>query len=210
MTAAEIGSASRAATSLPDTHGDRVHACTVRPAPQREPRFDDELAVRRLSLVPPVVPELPFPAPLLAANRRPLTLVPSRSLTADAPGAPDQQGRPTPARRAPRDHVDAPDPTRFGRQFAQGLVEVLSGRRPAGQLTRHVSPAVQRGLGRSGAGHQLRSAVAPTVHSLHLSEPAHGVCEMSAIVAVGPRYRAVAARLEWKVDHWLCTALQVG
>ena len=87
---------------------------------------------------------------------------------------------------------------------------MLSGRRPIVQLTRHVSPAVRRGLGRAGAGQQLQSAVAPVLHSLHLSEPADGVCEMSAIVEVGPRYRAVAARLEWKFDHWLCTALQVG
>jgi Family of unknown function (DUF6459) len=90
------------------------------------------------------------------------------------------------------------------------VLEVLSGRRPMVQLTRHVSPAVQRGLARAGGSQPLKSPTAPTLHSLHLSEPAAGVCEMSAIVVVGARYRAVAARLEWRIDHWRCTALQVG
>jgi hypothetical protein len=73
-----------------------------------------------------------------------------------------------------------------------------------------VSPAVQRGLTRAGSSQPLKSPTAPTLHSLHLSEPAAGVCEMSAIVVVGVRYRALAARLEWQIDHWRCTALQIG
>ena len=176
----------------------------MRAAPQREPQFDDEIPSRRLTLVhsvPQDLPaELPFPVPvpIHAPTRRRLALV---------PGAKDDRGAAGPD---VADRSGPPDPARFGRQFAQGLIEVLSGRRPAVQLTRHVSPAVQRGLNRSGAGHQLRGAVAPVLHSIHLSEPADGVCELSAIVAVGPRYRALAARLEWKLDHWLCTALQVG
>ena len=186
-------------------------ACTVRMAPQREPQFDDELPTRRLSLVHPV-PELPFPAaiPPAGPNRRRLTLapLPMDSLPATSDAGANRRPPSTGVQRAGRD--GGPDPTRFGYQFAQGVIEVLSGRRPIVQLTRHVSPAVQRGLGRAGAGQQLRSAISPVLHSLHLSEPADGVCEMSAIIAVGPRYRAVAARLEWKLDHWLCTALQVG
>lgn len=182
-------------------------ACSVRTAPQREPHFDDELPVRHLSLVH-AAPELPFPQPHtpVATVRRRLTLAPLPAVTPS--GNSSRRPRSTGSGRTER--FGAPDPTRFGRQFAQGVVEALSGRRPLVQLTRHVSPAVQRGLGRGDAGQKLRSAIAPVLHSVHLSEPADGVCEMSVIVAVGPRYRAVAARLEWRLDHWLCTALQVG
>jgi hypothetical protein len=199
-------------------------ACTVRPAPGREPSFDDEPR-RHLHLIPAVVsPQLPFPhtpaAPSGPGPARRLTVVP------DLPQPTVAVTDPVPSPASTSSVVSAlpsaawtplapgtpgrPDPSRFSRQFAQGVVEVLSGRRPMVQLARHVSPAVQRGLTRAGGSQPLKSPTAPTLHSLHLSEPAAGVCELSAIVVVGVRYRALAARLEWKIDHWRCTALQIG
>jgi hypothetical protein len=41
-------------------------------------------------------------------------------------------------------------------------------------------------------------------------EPADGVAELSAVVQVGPRYRAVAARLEGRNGRWRCVRLQLG
>ena len=156
--------------------------------------------VRRLTVVPDLSERV------AAGSAPPLTPLPAESPASSSVESPGSSAVPAPVSAIQR----RPDPSRFSRQFAQGVVEVLSGRRPMVQLTRHVSPAVQRGLARAGGGHPLESANAPTLHSLHLSEPAAGVCEMSAIVVVGVRYRALAARLEWKIDHWRCTALQVG
>ncbi len=235
-----------------------VTRCSVRPAPEREPWFDDEPRARHLHLIQAVAtPQLPFPQPVSARASTPfpspgqpesvrrLTVVPDFCESAGAgpassvapplvaavapPFAPAAgpiaapTAAPTaaaalrsPVRSPSRLTSPAPgtqhrpDPSRFSRQFAQGVIEVLSGRRPMGQLTRHVSPAVQRGLTRAGGNHPLESRQTPTLHSLHLSEPAAGVCEMSAIVVVGVRYRALAARLEWTIDHWRCTALQIG
>lgn len=211
-----------------------VTRCSVRPAPEREPWFDDEPRARHLHLIQAVAtPQLPFPQPVSARASTPfpspgqpesvrrLTVVPDFCESAGAGPASSVAPTAAAALRSPvrspsrltspaTGTQHRPDPSRFSRQFAQGVIEVLSGRRPMGQLTRHVSPAVQRGLTRAGGNHPLESRQTPTLHSLHLSEPAAGVCEMSAIVVVGVRYRALAARLEWKIDHWRCTALQIG
>lgn len=188
--------------------------CSVRPAPDREPAFDDEPPARHLYLIQGLAaPQLPFPTPRgpapfapAPARRRPLRVVPDLT-ESPAGGLVGPVGVHSPAAARGR---QVPDPARFSRQFAQGVVEVLSGRRPTVQLVRHVSPAVQRGLARAGGRQPLQSPTAPVLHSLHLSEPAAGVCEMSAVVVIGVRYRALAARLEWTIDHWRCTALQVG
>lgn len=197
--------------------------CWVRPAPEREPAFDDQPPARHLHLIrAAAAPQLPFPTPspspsgpspasspgsrgAVTPGRPRLTVVPDLNQAHVDLVAPLAPGEPASARNRNR-----PDPGRFSRQFAQGVVEVLSGRRPTAQLVRHVSPAVQRGLARAGGSQPLKNPTAPTLHSLHLSEPDEGVCEMSAVVVVGARYRALAARLEWSIDHWRCTALQVG
>lgn len=214
-TAELVEAGERAARTPPAGSASTIHAgqgplparaaeaatCSVRPAPQREPGFDDEPPARHLSLVrTATAPQLPFPTPRPdPAPIRRLSLVPDPPEDdAVATQHPPSAGR------------LRPDPARFSRQFAQGVLEVLSGRRPMVQLARHVSPAVQRGLIRAGDNQALRSPNAPVLHSLHLSEPAEGVCEMSATIVVGTRYRALAARLEWKMDHWRCTALQMG
>jgi Family of unknown function (DUF6459) len=203
--------------------------CSVRAAPVREPSFEDEPRPRHLYLIQTAaMPQLPFPLPRTAPASTPdptpwrasepirrLSVVPDLAAPVVATGPALSpvlpQDRPAPKPLAPLPaSAYRPDPSRFSRQFAQGLLEVLSGHRPMVQLSRHVSPAVQRGLTRAGGHHPLESPNKPTLHSLHVSEPAAGVCEMSAIVVVGVRYRAMAARLEWRIDHWRCTALQIG
>jgi hypothetical protein len=203
--------------------------CSVRAAPEREPSFEDEPRPRHLYLIQTAaMPQLPFPPPRTASASTPdptsgrateptrrLTVVPDLAepvvATGPALSPVRSQDRPPQTPLAPPPAMAyRPDPSRFSRQFAQWVLEVLSGHRPMVQLSRHVSPAVQRGLTRAGGHHPLESPTKPTLHSLHVSEPAAGVCEMSAIVVVGVRYRAMAARLEWKIDHWRCTALQIG
>lgn len=110
-----------------------------------------------------------------------------------------------------------PEPTPWAGRLVQGLLEVLSGVRPASQFVRwtttEVYDSVQRRVTQASAearaGGRARR-LAEVVRSVHVSEPADGVAEICAIVAQGPRCRAVAMRLEGVDGRWQCTALQIG
>jgi Family of unknown function (DUF6459) len=161
----------------------------IRPAPRREPLFDDEIEGRpRLRLVDSEMqPRLPFADLIPVPERRPVARAPRR--------------RPTP-----------PAAGRFGHTLVQGIVEVLNGLRPATQLNGHLSPAIQAALQR-GATELARfrgAGRAPTVRSVHVSAPADGTAEISAVVDVGGRCRAIAARIELRHGRWRCVALQLG
>lgn len=166
---------------------------TVRPAPRREPPFDDEPPHRHLSVVGPYDQPLPFDAP--------------------SPRRLNELRDPFAAR--PTGRGELPDPESFGRRLLVGALEVLAGRRSAQQLTGHLSPAVYSGLvadldraGRPGRAHPWRAP--SSLRSLRISEPADGVAELSAVIQVGPRCRAIAARLEGLDGRWRCVRLQLG
>jgi hypothetical protein len=174
---------------------------TVRPAPRREPPFDDELppppdgTVRSLRLAGPVDPPLPFeqwpPAEVSAspASRRRAWIAP-----------------------APPDRGDLPDPGSAARRLLVALLEVRAGQRPLRQLGAYLSPAVLLGLqtelarvpGPAGNG---RSAV---LKSVHVCEPADAIAEISAVICSGSRHRAIAARLEGSGGRWRCVRMQLG
>ncbi|MDQ2751300.1 MAG: Rv3235 family protein [Actinomycetota bacterium] len=164
-----------------------VRILTVRPAPRREPPFDDEIAPRRLYAVGPLDQQLPFES---AARR-------------DRPMAP-----PTVLR------TDLPDPALWGRRLLIGIIETAAGRRPLQQLAALLSPSVAHGLGadfeRAAQRRRPHWTHAATVRSVRACEPAEGVAELCATVQVGPRVRAVAMRLEAHQNRWRCTRLQLG
>ncbi len=112
--------------------------------------------------------------------------------------------------------------------FAQAVVEVVGGDRPASQLVRWTTRSVYEDLtrraqlvARAGA-HQPGLArvqpVRPQVLSVHTCFPCRDVLESSVHVRYGHRSRAVAARFERRApagaagartgERWLCTALQ--
>lgn len=187
---------SRHAPGLPSHRSARSASVeALRTAPRREPVFDDELAPSALGPIAGEEAMLPFGAGLAAPS--PHRLFGSR--LDDFAVRPSGRG-------------ELPDPFRFGRTFVQALLEVLSGRRPVGQLGGHTSPGVQAGLTRDQArGSRLDpSGRTPALHSLRISEPADGVAEWCAIVQLGPRFRAMAGRLEGLDGRWRCTRLQVG
>lgn len=105
-----------------------------------------------------------------------------------------------------------PDPVRATAQVAQGIVDVLSGLRPIGQLNQYTSDEVRellrsrqkvRAIDRRG--HRL-----PKVVSIRVTTPHASVIEASAIVGGAPRARALALRLEGLDGRWQCTALEMG
>jgi hypothetical protein len=157
----------------------------IRPAPRREPPFDDE----RDDDATPYAPfdrALPFePA------ARPRVWLPP----------------------APRPSA-LPDPVPWTRRLLIGMVEAAGGRRPAQQLAALLSPSVHRGLcgdferGRqTGTPHWLHRA---TVRSVRGTEPSEGVAELCATVEACGRVRAIALRLEEQHGRWRCTRLQLG
>jgi hypothetical protein len=160
------------------------------PAPDREPPFDDEIPPGRLRLVSSWDRQLPFedaPGPALAAA--------ARTSSSGPVGA-----------------AALPDPDQWGRRFLIALLETAAGRRPINQLSRHTTLAVLTGLRSDPAAiarlaPQRRPGSVRTVRS---SRPAFSVAEFSAVIQVGPRYRAVAARFESYNDSWRCVRLQIG
>lgn len=171
-----------AALSLAPLGAPRV---VIRPAPRREPPFDDELREPR-ALVGPHDRRLPF-----------------------APAATPRAWLPSPARPS-----DLPDPSSWAQRLLIGMIETAAGRRPLHQLGAMLSPSVTRGLGADfdraaglGTPHWLHRA---SVRSVRASEPAEGIAELSATVEVGHRVRALALRLEAHHGRWRCTRLQLG
>ena len=161
---------------------------TVRPAPRREPPFDDELPERHLRLVGPCDRQLPF-----APSRRRLT--DKHDLFAVRP-----TGR-----------GELPDPAWLGRRLLIAVLESAGGRRSPRQLAPYLSQAVFNGLVADLERPERRGwAAAAVLRSVRVCEPADGVAELSAVVQTGRRFRAVAARLEGLDGRWRCVRLQLG
>jgi hypothetical protein len=175
------------ALAVAPTPADSRHATvvTVRPAPRREPPFDDELRAE--------------PMPIGARDQR----LPFETVRRAASTLPP-----------PRTATDLPDPVLWGRRLLIGIIETAGGRRPLQQLGALLSPGVATGLGahferaaQRNTRHWTHEAV---VRSVRGTEPAHGVAEVCATVEAGTRVRAVALRLEAHEGRWRCTRLQLG
>ncbi|HYB14957.1 MAG TPA: Rv3235 family protein [Streptosporangiaceae bacterium] len=105
-------------------------------------------------------------------------------------------------------------------QFAQVIVEIMAGLRPPKQIigltTDHAREQARR------LAPLLASDRRPGIRRILTSRPTARVVEMTVIVSVGPRSRALAMRLEHiaarpatpgrpaRPDRWLCTAIEAG
>ncbi len=166
----------------------------VKSAPPREPLFDDEIA-GDLALVGPLDRPLPFDAIDLSAPS-------ALRLRADTDSFAAQ----------PTSRRDLPEVNAFARRLVIGIIEAVTGRRSAAQLSPFTGPRVQAGLARD-AGKITRLGTArrrATLHSVHISEPADGIAEVAAIVRLGDRFMAIALRLEGLDGRWRCVRLQIG
>ena len=160
-------------------------AVFVRPAPRREPPFDDELAEAGVVAAGRYDRQLPFPEPAL---RAPLRFA---------------------ARRG-----DLPDPVPWARRMMVGVVEAAAGRRPIQQLVGMLSPSILVALREEFLGAQRRRGrhwlTAATVRTVTGCEPAPGVAELCATLRTPTRTRAVALRAELHHGAWRCVRLQIG
>jgi hypothetical protein len=161
---------------------------TLRPAPRREPPFDDERDPTEVA--GPHDRRLPF----------------------DTRQAPEGL-RPTTRAMSPL-RATLPDPSGWGRRLLLGIIETAGGKRPLHQLAPLLSQRVARGISADfersahlGNRHWTHSAIVRTVRA---SEPADGVAELSATLRAGPRVRAIAMRLEVRNGRWCCTRLILG
>jgi hypothetical protein len=157
----------------------------IRPAPRREPPFDDEL---------------PESVPRYGRHDRtlPFERVPARTIAwLPCPVPPS----------------GLPDPAPWARRLLVGMIETAAGRRPLHQLNALLSPSVGHGLGaefdraaQQGTPHWLHRA---NIRSVRVTQPTDGVTELCATLDVGRRVRAVAMRLEEHRGRWRCTRLQL-
>lgn len=166
------------------TRGRPARSSALRPAPRREPPFDDEVHGVPLHAVGRYDRPLPFGRPDEAA---------------EAPA-------PLPC--------TLPDPAGWGRRLLIGIIETAGGHRPLPQLAALLSPSVALGLGadleRANERRTPHWTHAATVRTVHASSPSDGVAELSATLQAGRRVRAIAMRLEARHGRWCCTRLQLG
>lgn len=100
-------------------------------------------------------------------------------------------------------------------RFLQAVVEVLSSDRPLTQLIRWTDQTVYAEIAHRRQRVSLRSARTPRsgrphVATVRICHPTAETAEVSARVTTGGRSRAIAARLDFRRDRWLCTAIQFG
>lgn len=189
-----VGTPGNEQSGEPTVDGVVARRIVVRPAPRREPPFDDELPARHLALVGPHDRQLPFEDATPAPS-------PLRLLT------PPDQFAFQPTGRAQLPAIES-----FTRRFIVALIEVAGGRRSPMQLSTQTSAQVHSGLMRDrGPLSRLGTPSRPArIHSVHVCEPADGVAEVAVILALGGRFRAMALRLEGLDGRWRCTRLQIG
>lgn len=106
----------------------------------------------------------------------------------------------------------------WAHRFAQAVVEIVGGDRPASQLVRWTSTDVYLDLRRRALlvaqagghrpGERRVQPVRPRVHSVHACFVTPGIVESSVHVRYADRSRALAARFERRRDLWVCTALE--
>ncbi|WP_432506041.1 Rv3235 family protein [Kineococcus arenarius] len=121
-------------------------------------------------------------------------------------------------RRHPRSPapVDLPEVGGWTRGYLVVLLEVLSGHRPPQQLLRWSAADVYTDVQRRAVlAARLRGGAAgagprPQVLRVLPCGLGDGAVEVSAVVRVGERVRALALRVERRHERWRVTALEVG
>jgi hypothetical protein len=112
-----------------------------------------------------------------------------------------------------------PDLAGVAETITQLIVEVLTGVRPAHQLSRRATASVCADVGVPAPQRPARldpraartgrwPSARPRVVSCRVQEPAPGTAEVSATVLMAGRFHAIAMRLEPFRGRWLCCAIE--
>ena len=156
------------------------------PAPGRKP-LPDAVAIH-LVVVPDSAPGYDGQTPAAARRRQPAASGGasnvSRAIAAVADATRGSAGRPGQGQFAGH----------WPSHFAQVLAETLAGSRPPGQLGPWTTQQTRRRI--SQLGPLLSTAHQPRVKRVIVTSPAGGVLEMTVIVGLGTRVRALAVRME--------------
>jgi hypothetical protein len=178
----------------------------LRAAPALEPPYDDDTpppaavgAPAALRVIPGLsgVTELPF-----ERIRGRLQLA-GRRISDDDPFFAPQ---PTP-------RTALTDPAQHGARILRAVFEILGRRRPLNQLLPWTSEDVYEEV-TAWVYRAMRADPSPpsppdSVRSVRVSEPADGVAELTAVVHLQGRVRAVVLRLEGVDGRWRCTLLRL-
>ena len=110
-----------------------------------------------------------------------------------------------------------PDARQWVAQLARAVSEVMTGERPAAQLTRwltrdqlvRVSTRATAIAGHPSARAQRGKSRARTVRAVRVCPVAPGVIEASAVLVGGDRAQAIALRIEAVAGRWLATVVDL-
>jgi hypothetical protein len=113
--------------------------------------------------------------------------------------------------------ADGPGTGAWAGLFAQALAEALAGSRPSRQIAPWTTEQARRRIRQLGP--VLQAGPRPVVRRVLTSAPRRDVVEMTVIIGVGPRTRAIAVRLERarpspaRPDRgrpWICTVIEAA
>lgn len=123
----------------------------------------------------------------------------------------DDEGIPAVALGAPRQAAQPPDAKAAATVLAQGLVEVLGGRRDPQQVRGWLDDAVFAWVcDRWRTARRGTSATTPCrVRSVRVCRLQGGAVEAVAVLDDGVRCRAMVLRLETALARWVCTVLTI-
>jgi len=182
-----------------------------RPAARPAARPTARQAVRAVAIAPVAPPATPTTRPAAASTSARGTALGVTSRTAAAPPFVHSAGVPAWSEEADigvrlTTTADLPSAERSASVLARAVIEVLSGRRPLGQLRVHCAPDVYAGLADRPT---FPSAALPHLISVRVCEPADGVAEVSVAYRRAERVRALAFRIQGVDGRWRMTALQL-
>ncbi|MDR0960927.1 MAG: Rv3235 family protein [Propionibacteriaceae bacterium] len=126
------------------------------------------------------------------------------SVSTPSAGGSSSTSHPPVVRRSP---VTAPELYRLAVHLAQGIVEVLNGRRPSGHLTAWLSDTAlagfEQGRSRLGSG-------TVKLGSLHVQVPRARAAEVTVRLDTAQRNHPAALGLAKGDDGWVCVAFTLG
>ncbi|ANS78407.1 hypothetical protein SGUI_1011 [Serinicoccus hydrothermalis] len=108
--------------------------------------------------------------------------------------------------------AELPEAGPWADRMLRAVLEVCAGSRPVEQLSRWMSGDVRDRVARRAQLARRRTVRhrPPRVRALLTCHPADGVCELSAVVVLDGRVRALAVRMSGVDGRWVITALELG